>query len=943
MVRQDSPVSFHLLSRGRSVAQKSALGCAAVLVGSMLFAPLPAAQADESSEPFVLGDDGTTSVQYSYINAIREYAYVPVTDADGQPQDSDGDGKQDFTRVDIIRPSELDARAQAGDEGAKVSSIMDASPYYGIKGYGRGLENEYKKYYHPNDPEHSVLAQFPQYYDNYFVPRGYAYVLTDDPGTNLSDGCGDGAGPIAVAAHRSVIDWMNGRAKAYTDKDVNSEEVGSYWSNGKVGVFGKSHDGALANGLGATGVEGLKTVVPISGAANNYGQTSPYGVQKYGGNWIFLGTEGDAGWSYKGQTNAGDCQSVNDAIQAGSGYGDERSYNEWWSKRNYLPSNNPQFKASVFIVHSVNDLNVWTYAIEDYWEDVKDAGLDAKMWLSQGGHDDPFDFRREAWVSTIHRWFDNQLYDIDNGVDSEPAVSVEGEPEEWTDYADWPARGATETTYSLKSGLALDGTVGSLSLESPGVGEASFQGGSLNSEGDGKTYALDAGGNTGIRAKRLLYVSDPLQEDTHVSGIPKASLSVKGTQGDTNLAFLLVDYGDSTYVKADASSLHAWEFKETTSCYGLTSPDNQFNDVWDSAQGHNQIVPGDDGCYNDAYPLTLHSDAHVIGRGIVGTAHKDSLETKTSAPVDEYYPIEITGMMSDWTVKAGHRLGVILTNNLDIAAGVSSSDFTVDLSRSSVSIPLAAVEEPVSSEVDKAQLRVAYDAAKSVGAVGYEEGSWSAFENARSAANTVLNDPDATQAEVDSALGALRAAQAGLESVADTLAVRRGNAYYLNRSTHGGAADRVVYYGRPSDQVLVGDWDGDGVDTLAVRRGNRYYIKNSLSGGAAETVIAYGNPGDSVLVGDWDGDGVDTLAVRRGSTYYLKDSLSGGEADRVVAYGSPSDTVLVGDWKGDGMDSLAVRRGSTYYLSYTIHGGEADRVVAFGKATDQVLAGRWFK
>ncbi|WP_277725200.1 beta-L-arabinofuranosidase domain-containing protein [Bifidobacterium catulorum] len=41
------------------------------------------------------------------------------------------------------------------------------------------------------------------------------------------------------------------------------------------------------------------------------------------------------------------------------------------------------------------------------------------------------------------------------------------------------------------------------------------------------------------------------------------------------------------------------------------------------------------------------------------------------------------------------------------------------------------------------------------------------------------------------------------------------------------------------------------VDSLAVRRGNVYYIKNSISGGPADRVIGYGKPGDTVLVGKW--------------------------------------------------------------------------------------------
>ena len=132
-------------------------------------------------------------------------------------------------------------------------------------------------------------------------------------------------------------------------------------------------------------------------------------------------------------------------------------------------------------------------------------------------------------------------------------------------------------------------------------------------------------------------------------------------------------------------------------------------------------------------------------------------------------------------------------------------------------------------------------------------------------------------------------------------------------------------------------------DTFAVRRDNQYYFKYSLSGGEADVVIAYGRTGDEILVGDWDGDGVDTLCVRRGSTYYFKNSISGGEADTVIAYGRPADRVLVGDWDGDGMDTLCVRRDSMYYIKNTIAGGQADRTFAYGRANDVILVGTWLK
>ncbi|MGC5627253.1 sugar phosphate isomerase/epimerase family protein [Georgenia sp. Z1344] len=175
----------------------------------------------------------------------------------------------------------------------------------------------------------------------------------------------------------------------------------------------------------------------------------------------------------------------------------------------------------------------------------------------------------------------------------------------------------------------------------------------------------------------------------------------------------------------------------------------------------------------------------------------------------------------------------------------------------------------------------------------------------------------------------------------DTLAVRRGNAYFLSNSLYGGNADIELSYGRASDTVLVGDWDGDGVDSFAVRRGNSYFLTNSLTGGWADAELDYGRANDQVLVGDYDGDGTDTFAVRRGARYFVSNSLTTGWADAEFTYGRGNDQVLVGDWDGDGNDTFASRRGNLYLMSNTLTGGWADQEVRYGRSGDEVFVGDW--
>jgi hypothetical protein len=168
-----------------------------------------------------------------------------------------------------------------------------------------------------------------------------------------------------------------------------------------------------------------------------------------------------------------------------------------------------------------------------------------------------------------------------------------------------------------------------------------------------------------------------------------------------------------------------------------------------------------------------------------------------------------------------------------------------------------------------------------------------------------------------------------------------GRCFYLTNSSTGGAANVTFWDDQPATQVLVGDWNGDGVDTFGFRVGSSYALKNRLAPGPADVTFSYGAASDVALVGDWNGDGRDTLAVRRGSTFYLKNSLGGGAADVVFSYGQPSDGVLVGDWNGDRRSTLAVRRGRTYYIKNSLSGGAADLTAVYGLTTDEAHAGDW--
>ena len=91
-----------------------------------------------------------------------------------------------------------------------MPAIIDPSPYYTT--VCRGAEGQCMADW-DND---GVNDRWPLFYDNYFVPRGYAYILSQGNGTGYTEhGCPMHGGPGDIAGHKSVVDWLNGRVKAY--------------------------------------------------------------------------------------------------------------------------------------------------------------------------------------------------------------------------------------------------------------------------------------------------------------------------------------------------------------------------------------------------------------------------------------------------------------------------------------------------------------------------------------------------------------------------------------------------------------------------------------------------------------------------------------------------------------------------------------------------------
>jgi X-Pro dipeptidyl-peptidase len=576
---------------------------------------------------------GTETVPvYSYADAIHESVRVQT------PLDNDGDGVRDYVTVDLVRPSTPD--------GVRVPVIVEASPYYQC--CGRGNESETKQY-----AADGTVTTMPLFYDNYFVPRGYAFAAVDMAGTSRSTGCADHGGPEEVLGAKAVIDWLGGRVSGV---HLDGSPAVASWANGKSAMIGKSWDGTLANGVAATGVRGLTTIVPISAISSWYDYQRSNGVVYYPG-W----TSGLA--AYVSGRPAGTCDAAFAALDAGA---DDATgnYNAFWAERDYV-KDAAKVRASVFLYHGINDTNVETKHFAAWWSALAARHVPRKIWLSQGGHVDPFDIRRADWVSTLHRWFDFWLQGLPNGVMREPMASIEHTPGTWTDEPAWPAPSARALRLPLGAGDGHTGTIGSPPAHGDRIATITDRPDPALTED-----AIVAEPNT-AQPWRQVFLSPVLRHPVRISGSPSVTLRIRADRPSTELSARLVDYGPATRV--DYLTGEGITTGTTESCWGSSSP-------------------ADDACYRDTSERLVTSNLGVLSRGWLDAAHRRSPASSEPLTPGRWYPVTVPLRANDSVIPAGHVVGLVVTLS-DLAyntPATTGATVQVSLARSWLTLPATA-------------------------------------------------------------------------------------------------------------------------------------------------------------------------------------------------------------------------------------------------------------
>lgn len=455
-------------------------------------------------------------VRYSLKDAVVEKVEVPSRNG------------IDVIWVDIIRPKT--------SPGVKVPTIMDASPYFNT--LGRGWEG------HCKTPTTALStptgtpglgctkkSPFPEYYDDYFVPRGYAVALMDLRGTRNTSGC------QAYGDRDEVLDAV----------DVVDHIADQPWSNGKVGLTGGSYDGTIATGaaveqpISGKHKNAVAAVIPIRAIDRWYDYHFLNGVASSGHaatpalftTVLAAGDNPNSGTPRGGVATVqrkGCIATFGQTTNAGYAPAYQDANAPFWAERDFEKDAGGT-RAAFFLIHGLYDFNVKTNNVGHMWASLP-TKAPKKMWLlngdhvdpdnpdsetaTAGGHQLPYAFQKEYRTAT-HRWWAQFLKGLPAGALETPAVEVQREDGRWLGSRTWPVRSKDQVL-----GLRADGKA------VPGAAPAGSV--SWSDEASGRSAPA-----------RQLFVTDPVKKTTRLSGQVVFDLAYTLTGPDTTLAVRIDD------------------------------------------------------------------------------------------------------------------------------------------------------------------------------------------------------------------------------------------------------------------------------------------------------------------------------------------------------------------------------------------------------------------
>lgn len=321
-------------------------------------------------------------------------------------------------------------------EGTKVPVLMTIHPYYDFGGEGMPGVGEDSN---PNTVPDGGIGEW--FYDN-FISHGYALAQASTFGTGKSTHCQDVKGLGEQTGIQAVVDWLGEQE----------------WSNGNVGLMGKSYAGTTNWEAAQNPSDHLKTIVPISGSI---------GVQEM---FYRNGSSEARALGYDAAYQAATSDLTSDELRVCSDdligplnpfttqlwaqYGGAE-WNDYWEERRHLPDVLENYRGSVYLVWGMQDWNVDPYHAFPTYQKLRDAGIPARGIMGQWAHNYPDQpdrhgtlesgygaeafpqMSRMDWAVELFGWFEYWL----KGNGREPASLVQMQRNDglWHVEETWPA------------------------------------------------------------------------------------------------------------------------------------------------------------------------------------------------------------------------------------------------------------------------------------------------------------------------------------------------------------------------------------------------------------------------------------------------------------------------------------------------------------------------
>ena len=339
------------------------------------------------------------------------------------------------------------------EPGTKVPVIATIHPYYD---FGTEVANGDSN---PNTiPDGGVGAWVLEQ----FVPHGYALAQVSTFGSGKSTHCQDVKGLGEQVGIQAAVDWLGKQE----------------WSNGNVGMMGKSYAGTTNWEAAQNPSEHLKTIVPISGSI---------GVQQMfyrNGSSEFRAVGYDL--AYQGATSdmttddlricsddvVGPAMPVTTSLAA-EAFGAE--WSDYWEERYHLGDVIDNYNGSVYLVWGLQDWNVDPYHAFPAYQMLRDAGIHTRAIAGQWAHnyvDQPDrhgelgsgyggeaypEMTRMDWAIELWNWF--EYYLKDSGQEPEAHVQIQTHDGMWHVEDTWPPEDLTWDLATLDTATAQGGVV----------------------------------------------------------------------------------------------------------------------------------------------------------------------------------------------------------------------------------------------------------------------------------------------------------------------------------------------------------------------------------------------------------------------------------------------------------------------------------------------------